>query len=129
MEIHIYLHNEIPGGELPGDLIVRAASGCGCQECHSKLDALLFAVQSLTEKETQVDADLQAIIDQAKKNTDAEAAADTALAALFAKLTTAIAGSGPISAADRVTLQATVKSMSDSTATLAAAIVANTPAA
>ncbi len=76
-----------------------------------------------------MDADLQAIITQAKSNTDAEAAANAALLALFTKLTAALAGSGPISAADRVTLQATVKSMSDSADALAAAIVANTPAA
>jgi len=76
-----------------------------------------------------MDADLQAIITQAKANTDAEAAANAALLALFAKLTAALAGTGPISAADRATLQDTVKSMSDSATALSAAIVANTPAA
>ncbi len=74
-----------------------------------------------------MDADLQAIITQAKANTDAEAAANAALIALFTKLTVALAGSGPISAADRAALQDTVKSMSDSANALAAAIVANTP--
>ena len=76
-----------------------------------------------------MDADLQAIVDQARKNTDAEAAATAALQALFAKLTAAVAGTGPISATDRTALQATVKSMADSSAAVGAAIVANTDVA
>jgi hypothetical protein len=108
MDIHIYFHDP---------------------DSSRKLDTLLLAVKSIQAKEIQMDADLQAIVDQAKANTDAEAAANAALNALFAKLTAAIAGSGPISAADRVALQATVKSMSDSAAALSAAIVADTPAA
>jgi hypothetical protein len=48
---------------------------------------------------------------------------------LFTKLQAALAGSGPISAADRATMQATVATMLASSTTMAAAIVANTPAA
>jgi hypothetical protein len=94
-----------------------------------KLDTILFAVNSLLKGEHDMDADIQSIIDQATKNEDAEAAADTALAALFAKLTAAIAATPSLSAADRTILQAKVKEMSASSAAVAAAIVANTPAA
>ena len=95
----------------------------------TRLDEILAVVKSIAAKENKMDADLQAIITQAKANTDAEAAANAALIALFTKLTAALAGTGPLSASDRAALQDTVKSMSDSATTLAAAIVANTPAA
>lgn len=94
-----------------------------------KLDRIISMLGQVIQREDKMDTDLQAIIDQAQKNEDAEAAANAALVSLFTKLEAAIAGTGPISAADRVTLQATVKSMSDSAAAVAAAIVANTPAA
>jgi hypothetical protein len=128
MEIHVFVHHQNSSETLPPKMTLTAFC-CGCSSCHEKLDALLLAVQSLLEKENKVDSDLQAIINQAKANTDAEAAADALLMALFTKLTATVAGSGPISAEDRVTLQATIASMQSSSATLAAAIVANTPAA
>jgi hypothetical protein len=136
MDIHIYLHNEISSGGLPGDvMVVRPAAGCGCLECHSKLDAVLLAVssvmvavQSIVEKEIQVDSDVQAMITQATQNENAEAAASLLLQSLFGKLAAAVAGTGPISAADRLTIQKTVKDMQTSSTAMAAAIVANTPA-
>lgn len=84
-----------------------------------KLDLIL-------NKETKVDQDLQAIIDQAQANTDAEAAATKALNDMFAQLLAALKGTGPISAADRTALQAKVQAMKDSAAAVAAAIVADT---
>ena len=76
-----------------------------------------------------MDQDIQAIIDQATANENAENAASTALAALFVKLQAAIAAAPSISATDRATLQAKVAEMAGSASALAAAIVANTPAA
>jgi hypothetical protein len=125
------MDNQISSEVLPGVDPAPAAvvpAGCGCLECHSKLDALLLAVQTLITKETQVDADIQKMIDQAAADENAEAAAATLLQTLFSKLATAVAGSGPISAADRVTIQKTVAAMQTSSTAMAAAIVANTPA-
>lgn len=76
-----------------------------------------------------MDVDIQAIITQATANEDAEQAAIGALNSLFGKLITALAGSGPISAADRTAMQQTVAAMQASASAVAAAIVANTPAA
>jgi ABC-type transporter Mla subunit MlaD len=99
------------------------------RELHDKVDQILQKVNSIQQEERAMDQDIQNIIDQAKVNTDAEAAANGELVALFAKLQAAIAATGSLSAADRATLQATVASMKDSSAALAAAVVANTPAA
>lgn len=97
-------------------------------ETQRKLDTILVALQSIKRKEDLVDADLQAIVDQAKADNDVEQAAIGALNSLFTKLLAALAGTGPISAEDRATLQATVQSMKDNVAAVAAAIVADTPA-
>jgi hypothetical protein len=94
-----------------------------------KLDQIITLLQAIQIKEEQMDADIQAIIDQATKNEDAETAAQTALVALFAKLQAAIAATASLSAADRATLQAKVAEMTASAAAVSAAIVANTPAA
>jgi hypothetical protein len=91
-----------------------------------RIEKKLGAIQI---EEEQMDADVRAAIDQAKKNTDAETAAVALLDALFAKLTAALAGTGPISAADRAELQATVASMASSSDKMGAAIVKDTPAA
>jgi hypothetical protein len=96
---------------------------------HEKLDLILLVLNSMQQKELQMDADIQAIIDQATKNESAESAANTALASLFGKLSAAIAATSSLSAADRATLQAKVTEMAASSSAVAAAIVANTPAA
>ena|ERR1700738_433900 len=94
-----------------------------------KLDLILAKLDEVLQKEENMDADVQAIIDQAQKNTDAESAADGLLAALFVKLQQAITAAPTLSAADRTTLQAKVTALESSRAAMAAAIVANTPAA
>jgi hypothetical protein len=94
-----------------------------------KLDVILNILCLILAKESNMDADIQAIIDQATANESAEAAADVALQSLFAKLTAAIAATATISPADRATLQAKVTEMQASSAAVAAAIVANTPVA
>jgi hypothetical protein len=109
IEVHVYHHGDTETSSL-------------LHQISQKLDAVKI-------KEEQMDVDIQAAIDQAKKNTDAEAAAVTLLNSIFAKLTAALAGTGPLSAADRATLQASVASMASSATTMGAAIVADTPAA
>lgn len=76
-----------------------------------------------------MDASIQRAIDQATANTDAEASAAALLVTLFTDLQQAIANSGSLSAADRATLDAKVAAMKSSSDALAAAVVANTPAA
>jgi hypothetical protein len=109
IEVHLYFHQD-------------STISSQLQQISQKLDAVKI-------KEDQMDADIQAIIDQATKNEDAETAAQAALVALFAKLQAAIAATGSLSAADRTALQAKVTEMSASAAAVSAAIVANTPAA
>ena len=99
------------------------------EENDEKVDLILSKLDRVITKEDKMDADIQAIVDQAQKNTDAEAAADAALVSLFTKLQAAIAATGSLSAADRTTLQTTVANMAASSSAVAAAIVANTPAA
>jgi len=95
----------------------------------TKLDANSDKLDELLERGEQMDADIQAIIDQAKKNTDAEAAGTAAINALAVKLAAAIAGAGSLSPADRTMLQGEVTAMQSSAAAISAAVVANTPAA
>lgn len=92
------------------------------------LNLVLAKLEGIKIKEDKMDADIQAIIDQATANENTEAAANAALVALFTSLQAAIAASASLSPADRATLQAKVTEMKASSATLAAAIVAN-PAA
>jgi hypothetical protein len=92
----------------------------------AKLDQIITLLQALQIQEEKMDADIQAIIDQATANESAESAANAALVALFAKLQAAIAATPSLSAADRATLQAKVTEMNSSAAALSAAIVANT---
>jgi hypothetical protein len=96
-------------------------------EMHEKLDRILTVLNLLLKGEHDMDQDIQAIIDQATKNEDAEKAAEVALTALFSKLTAAIAATPSLSNADRTTLQGKVAEMAASSAAVAAAIVANTP--
>lgn len=96
---------------------------------NQKLDKIIFMLNLVIAKENKMDVDVQAIIDQATQNEDAETAADNAMQALFAKLAAAIAATPTLSPADRATLQAKVNEMKASSAAVAAAIVANTPAA
>jgi hypothetical protein len=95
----------------------------------SNTERILHLLQEIKLLEVRMDADIQAIIDQATANENAEAAADTALQSLFNKLTAAISAAATLSPADRATLQATVTAMKSSSSAVAAAIVANTPAA
>ncbi len=73
-----------------------------------------------------MDLDIQAIIDQAELNTNAEQAAVEALGSLFQALTDAIANSTSLSVEDREVLKAKVAAMEASRVALSAAIVANT---
>jgi hypothetical protein len=98
------------------------------RKTHQKLDKILDLLNLIVAKESKMDADIQAIIDQATANENAEAAADAALQALFTKLQAAITATATLSPADRATLQAKVTEMKASSAAVAAAIVANTPA-
>jgi len=95
----------------------------------SKLDTLSTAIANLTKKEDKMDQDIQAMIDQARKNTDAEDAGTTAITALGEKLAAAIANAGSLNATDRAALQQEVTDMQTHAAAISAAIVANTPAA
>jgi len=76
-----------------------------------------------------MDIDVQRIIDATAAETTVSASIVTLLTNNFKLLQDALAGSGPISAADRAELQATVQNMLDTTSEQAAAVVANTPAA
>lgn len=96
------------------------------------LDALQRIEKKLNAaqiKEEKMDKDIQAIIDQATANENAEKAAIDALAALFARFTAAVGAAASLSAEDRATLQAKVQEMAASSSAVAAAIVANTAAA
>lgn len=93
-----------------------------------KLDEVLLILKSLVKENKEMDTAIQALIDQAHKNTDAEAAAVAAINALAAKLAAAIANA-TLSDADRATLNQEVTDMQTSAAAIAAAVVANTPAA
>jgi len=99
------------------------------RDLHEKLDRILFVLNLLLKGEHDMDASIQAIIDQAKKNVDAESAATQAIKDLGVKLLAAIANAGSLSDADRATLQAEVTDMQNSAAAVSAAIVSGTPAA
>lgn len=75
-----------------------------------------------------MDADIQALIDQAKANTSAEASAVGVINDLATKLAAAIANAGSLSPADRATLNQEVTDMKTSAAAIGAAVVANTTA-
>jgi hypothetical protein len=94
-----------------------------------KLDVILSALSALTKGESQMDADIQKLIDQAKANTNAEAAAIGAINDLATKLSAALAGATSLSAADRQTLQQEVTDMQTSAAAIGSAIVAGDPTA
>ena len=94
---------------------------------------LLFRVQRLSKLAVSMfmgiknmDADIQAIIDQASANTSAELAAAEALASLFGKLTEAINNSTSLTTEDSAVLRAKIAEIESARQALAAAIVANT---
>lgn len=115
MRIDVHIHAEGSDGRL--DAI------------HQQLLTVLAMLQAGKIREEKMDADIQAVIDQATANENAEQAADAALVSLFGQLQAAIAASASLSPADRATLQAKVTEMKASADAVAAAIVANTPAA
>lgn len=94
-----------------------------------KLDVVIGLLKILIGQEKQMDVDIQALITQAQANEDAESAADALLVSLFQQLLAAINAAPSLSPSDRAALQSTVKGLASSSTTLAAAIVANTPAA
>jgi hypothetical protein len=99
------------------------------QSIEGKLDLILATLKLNSGEIKNMDADIQALVDQAKKNTDAEASAVGAINALAVKLAAAIQGAASLSPADRATLQQEVTDMQTSAAAIGAAVVANTPAA
>lgn len=76
-----------------------------------------------------MDVDIQAIIDQATLNENAEQSAIGALNSLFQAFLAAVNSATSISPADRATIQAKVAEMQTSVSAVAAAIVTDTPAA
>jgi hypothetical protein len=86
-----------------------------------QLMAIRLCLESIGRKVEQIMADLTALAAQVKTNTDAEASAVTLLATLSADIA-AIKN-------DPVAIQALSDQLKASAATLAAAVVANTPAA
>ena len=76
-----------------------------------------------------MDPDIQAIVDQAKANNNAEAAAAKAFVDFAAIWQAKISAANSLSATDRAALQQTVTDMKTSADALAAGIVAGTPAA
>lgn len=86
-------------------------------------------LKSIMKGETNMDADIQAIISQAEANDSAEASAVQVITELATKLEAAIANATSLSAEDRATLQAEVVAMKASATALGAAVVAGTSAA
>jgi len=75
------------------------------------------------------DPDVAKLAAAAQSETDAETAVENLLASVFAKYQAAIAGANSLSASDRAALNAVTAQLSTNQAALAAAVVANTPAA
>lgn len=92
------------------------------------LSAVVGIAKFELEESKKMDADIQAIIDQAQKNHDVEESAVTAINDLATKLAAAIAAAASLTPADRATLQAAVASISGSAADLGAAIATGDPA-
>lgn len=88
---------------------------------HKKLDDIIHLLHRLLEKENRIMADLTALTAQVQANTDAEASAITLLNGLSAQL--AAVATDPVKVAELAT---SLKASADA---LAAAVVANTPAA
>jgi hypothetical protein len=109
IEVHLYFHQD--------------------QQISSQLLQISQKLDAVKLMEDQMDVDIQALITQAAANTNAESAAVTLLNSLFAQLTAALAGTGPISAADRAAIQAQVATLASSATAMGAAIVQDTPAA
>jgi ABC-type transporter Mla subunit MlaD len=93
----------------------------------NKLDQIITQLKTVIQQGAKMDTDIQAIIDQAKANTNAEQAAIGALNALFQKFIDLVNSTASISPADRAALQAEVADMKSSASAVAAAIVADTP--
>ena len=102
MDLHVYVHT-VPSTP------------------DTRLDQILTAVQALTLKENSIMADLSVLTTDVAANADAVASAVALLEGLSAAL--AAAGNDPVA------LAALADSLSSNTAALAAAVVANTPAA
>lgn len=86
-----------------------------------QLDQIQYLLQQILGKETQIMADLTSLETQVKANTDVEASAILLLQGLAAQLAAA--------ATDPAKVQALADQLKASADNLAAAIVANTPAA
>jgi hypothetical protein len=84
-----------------------------------KLDAVLLALDDLKQRDVSMSAELDALTNQVKANTDAEASAVLLLGQLSALIKAA--------AADPAKLQALATDLDASKQALAAAILANTP--
>jgi hypothetical protein len=95
----------------------------------ARLDQILASVNTLVSQGAKMDVDVQAIITEVAATKTVADSADTLLKTIFDLLTAALAGAGPLSAADRTALQQTVADLAASRAAQVAAIVANTPAA
>lgn len=75
-----------------------------------------------------MDAVVQDLINQAKKNTDVEASAIIVLNGFANRIAAAVAAASSLSDADRITITSEINAMQDSATAAAAAVVANTPA-
>lgn len=98
----------------------------------SKVDLILSTVTGIskfqTEESKKMDADVQAIIAQAKANENVEQSAVTAINDLGTKLLAAINAAPSLSAEDRAALQAQVTEMQTNAAALGTAIATGDPA-
>jgi hypothetical protein len=113
--LHVWLH-------LPGDDAEKAA----LKRMESKLDSLLSQVTGISKsqvKELQtMQADVQAIIDQAKANHDIEESGKETILAVLAKLEGSINNADTLSADDKAAIQAEIADLKASAGDLGAAI-------
>jgi hypothetical protein len=118
----------------PAGLVTTADAGSrsaerGCEDCHRKLDLILYAVQSMLEKEKKVMKEMDDLVAQVKANEDAEDSGRLLVLGIAARIEAAVAAAQGLTPADKaslVQLTADLKSHADP---LAAAVLANTDAA